>query len=81
MAKWVTRVRRAAEAGSSSWISGFLGLGVVFRDALGFTMLGMLGAPESNAAHDALIPELSLALPFPLFALVLQLTANEVGGI
>ena len=27
-----------SEAGSSSWISGFLGLGVVFRDALGFTM-------------------------------------------
>ena len=30
MGEWVTRVTRAAEAGSSSWISGFLGLGVVF---------------------------------------------------
>jgi len=30
MGEWVRRVRRAAEAGSSSWINGFLGLGVVF---------------------------------------------------
>jgi len=44
-------------------------------------MEGMLSTPEYKAAHDEPIPELSLALPFPLLALVLQLTANKAEGI